>query len=326
MGIREIAQEANVSIATVSRVLNNPELVNEQTRSKILQIIKKHEYKKFNDFILKNEIHEIAVIIPKVTNPFFSRLIQGINQEAQRIGFIINLFLTNDEISLEKEAIDLCIKKRIKGVVFIRVKNENDISLENVYKLENNDIPFVLVDRDMESFNYSGVFLSNANAVYDSINLLISKGYKNITVLAGDVESLNSKQRIKGYMRALNDNNIEMNEENILNGDFSIKSGYELTLNLLDKKKLPDVIFSFTNELMIGCIKALKDRNIDLSKDLKLFSFNKLDTSEINILFDISYIEHDVEEMGEKSIKILKNQLVGTKGSIREILDYKIQY
>ncbi len=322
MGIREIAQEANVSIATVSRVLNKPKLVNENTRNKVLTVIKQNEYKKYNRFIIEQEISEIAVIIPNIINSFFARVLQGINTEAYNMDFIVNLFLSDDDVKKQTEIIDLCIKKKIKAVIIIKAKNDNDETLLSVKKLKSFNIPFVLVDRDIADTNYSGIFLSNANAVYEATSLLVKNGYKKIAVLRGDTSSLNSKQRIQGYKRALEENNISYDENIIIHSDFSIEGAYEVTLKLLENRNLPDVIFAFTNELSVGCIKALKDKNIDI----KVFSFNKIETNKLNTLLDISYIEHDAIQMGAKSVKILKNKLVGTKGSIREILDYKIYY
>ncbi len=322
MGIREIAQEANVSIATVSRVLNNPELVNENTRNKILTIMKQNEYKKYNNFIIEQEISEIAVIIPNIVNSFFSRTLQGINTEAQNMNFIVNLFLSNDDVTKQTEIIELCIKKKIKGVILIKAKDDNKEALLSVKKLKSFNIPFVLVDRDIEDANYSGIFLSNANAVYEATNILVKNGYKKIAILRGNTNSLNSKQRLQGYKQALEENNILYDENIIIPSDFSIQGAYDVTVKLLENRNLPDVIFAFSNELSIGCIKALKDKNTDI----KVFSFNKIETNKLNTLLDISYIEHDAIQMGCKSVKILKNKLVGTKGSIREILDYKINY
>lgn len=326
MGIREIAKEAKVSIATVSRVLNTPELVNEDTKNKVLQIAKQQKYKKLNNFLFETDVQEIAVIIPNTINSFFSRILQGINEEAQKFDLIVNLYLTNDDIEKEKEAIEIFIKKRIKGLILIRAKNEDENSLKNLEKLDVNNIPLILVDRDLSNSNYSGIFLSNANAVYESINKLIKDNYKKIAVLIGEKNSLNSKQRFEGYKKALLDNGILFDKQLILSGDFSIESAYDLTLTLLKKGNLPDVIFSFTNELTIGCIKAIRDKNPKLLEKIKIFSFNKLDTTQYSINFDISYIEHKTKLMGKKSVTILKNKLVGTKGTIREILDYEIKY
>ena len=198
-------------------------------------------------------------------------------------------------------------------------------SFKAVQKLNKYNIPFVLADRDIGESNNSGVFLSNANAVYDATNLLINDGYKKIFIITGPKSSLNSNQRLDGYKEAMNKHGLDVNKSMIFRSDFSSASGMDITTKILQNKELPEAIFSCANKITVGCIKAINEKSLVLGKDIKLFSFNKLDASLINN-FNISYIEHPVEYMGERSVTILKNKFVGTRGVIREILDYNINY
>lgn len=320
MGIREIAKEANVSIATVSRVLNTPLSVNEDTRTLVLQVAKSQGYKKLNSYIQKHEVDEIGVIMPNITNTFFARVLQGINEEAQKNGYIVNLFLTNDNIKEEQKAIKNFLKKDLKGFIFIRSKNHEERSCAYAKMIQQKEIPLVLVDRDMRQSSFCGIFLSNANAVYEAICLLIENNYKRIALFVGDKDSINSKQRLQGYKNALKDKDVTFEKELIVNGDFSVQSAYEQTLTLIKQNMLPKSIFAFTNELAVGCMKALKEKKLT---DVNIFSFNKLDTASS---MDINFIEHSATSMGKRSVKILKNKISGTKGIIREILDYKIHF
>ncbi len=326
MGIRKIAALANVSIATVSRVLNTPELVKKNTRDKVLKIAQKLEYHKYNTSYtptLKKD--EIALIMPDVINSFFARILEGIVKQAKALDLPLSLYLTHDKPQEELDAVDAILQKQTRGVILIRSRNKEKESSKTILKLNKYNIAFVLVDRDISSSNNSGVFLSNANAVYDAVNLLLQDGYKNISIIVGTTNSLNANQRLDGYKEALNKHNIISKEDNIYRGDFSIQSGLELTKEILKKKVLPEVIFSCANEITIGCLKAITDHGFKVGKDIKLFSFNKVASSYLNN-FDISYVEHPVELMGKKSVTILKNKFVGTKGLIREIMNYKIHY
>ncbi len=237
----------------------------------------------------------------------------------------VTLFLSHDNIDDELDAVKKLIEKQIKGVILIRSRNKEKESQKTIQKLQKYKIPFVLVDRDISNTDNSGVFLSNANAVYDATNLLLEDGYKKISIITGPSDSLNSNQRLEGYKEALNKHDIDIDESLIHRGDFSIESGLEITKKLLAQDELPEAIFSCANQITIGCLKAINKKNLKVGKDIKLFSFNKLDAYHINT-FDISYIEHPVEYMGEKSVTILKNKFVGTKGIIRDIMDYKINY
>jgi LacI family transcriptional regulator len=326
MGIRKIAALANVSIATVSRVLNTPELVKENTRNKVLKIAQDQEYHKYNTSYtpaLKKD--EIAVIMPDVINSFFARILEGIAKQAKVLDLPLNLYLTHDNPDEELNAVEMIFEKQTRGVILIRSRNKEKESSSTVSKLNKYNIAFVLVDRDISSSNNSGIFLSNANAVYDAINLLQIDGYKDISIIAGSINSANSNQRLDGYREAFIKHNVRVDEDNIYRGDFSMQSGLELTRKILKKETRPQVIFTCANEITIGCLKAISEHGLIVGKDIKLFSFNKLDASYLNN-FDIYYIEHPVESMGEKSVTILKNKFVGTKGLIREIVHYKIYY
>lgn len=326
MGIKKIAEITNVSIATVSRVLNTPELVKKETKDKVLKAAKKLNYIKYNSnytgAIKKNEI---GVIMPDIINNFFAKILEGIVKQARKIDLPVTIYFSNDMIESELDSIEKLIEKQISGVILIRSRNKEKESFKSVQKLNKNNVPFVLVDRDISYRNNSGVFLSNANAVYDAINLLINDGYEKITIITGPDNSLNSKQRLEGYRQALLKNNIPIDENIIYKGDFSRESGFNITTKLLKEDKAPSIIFSCANQITLGCLKAISEQGLRVGKDIKLFSFNKLDASYINN-FNISYIEHQLDSMGEKSVTILNNKLVGTQGLIREILDYKIHY
>ena len=221
-------------------------------------------------------------------------------------------------------AVKTILKKQTKGVILIVSKNQESESMKTIKQLKKSDIPFVLVDRDLKSSSNSGVFLSNANAIYDASNLLLKNSYKNIHIIAGQKDSINSIQRIQGFKQSYLKNGLKVNQDMIHQSDFTIKDGLEITKKLLNNSIIPEAIISTTNQITIGCLKAISEKKLIVGKDIKLFSFNRLDAYINN--FDISYIEHPVELMGEKSVTILNNKFAGTKGAIREIMSYKIYY
>lgn len=326
MGIREIAKQANVSIATVSRVLNTPDLVTEETRNKVLEIAESLNYKKYEPSVMKtNGMNEIGVIMPDIKNTFFARILEGIINQANEYDLPSTLFLTKDNFEEEKKAVDILINKQVKGVILIRTINKSKEANKIIQKLSKYHIPCILVDRDVPNSDNSGVFLSNANAVYDSINLLLNDNYTKIAFITGPSDNSNSSQRIEGFKKAYANHHLEIDESNIYSGEFNVHSGFNITKKILDKKNIPDAIFSCSNQITIGCIKAINEKGLVLGKDIKLFSFIKLNAANVNN-FNISYIEHQAEHMGVRSVVILKNKLVGAKGLIREVLDYTIHY
>jgi len=325
LSVDKIAKLAKVSIATVSRVFNKPDLVAKKTRDKVLKVAQELEYNKNNlPFSKIQKINEIGAIIPNLSNTYFARILEGIMKQAKILQLPTTLYLSHDNIEDELDAVDRMIEKQIKGVILIRTNNEEK-SNRTINKLNEHKIPFVLADRDLTNNDYSGIFLSNAKAVYDAVSMLLKDSYEKIYIITGPQNNLNSNQRLDGYKEALKDYNIQIKPEMIYRGDFSIENGFALTSKILEQKNLPEVIFSCSNDTTVGAIKAINQKGLKLGKDIKLFSFIKLNASYINN-FDIFYIQHPAQYMGERSVTILKNKLVGVKGLIREVLDYKIHY
>ncbi len=326
MGIREIAKRARVSTATVSRVFNMPDLVKNETRERVLEIAKELEYKKYYyrpPALSKNS--EIGVVIPDVLNSYFARVLEGITKQAKVLNLSVILYLTHDSHDSEMEAVDKLLEREINGIVLVRSRNQEKESISIVRKLNKYRVPFVLVDRDISTSDNSGVFLSNTSAVHDAISMLIEDGYKNISFITGPHNDINANKRLDGYISALEKHGVAYDESRVTRGNFTIESGLEITLDILEQERPPDAIFSCANQITIGCLKAIRQKGMVLEHDIKLFSFNRLAATHIEN-FDISYIEHSVTSMGERSVVILNNKLVGTKGLIREMMDYTIHY
>ena len=322
MSLKEISKKANVSIATVSRVLNSPDLVSEKTREKVLKIAEELKYKRLKPLaVLAKKENTIGVVIPDVLNNFYARILEGLVKKAKEYNLTVNLFLTHDSINEELKAINKIIDSNAKGMILIRTAQKYQDSLKTTLNLEKSNIPYVLIHRDLYKRNSSGIFLSNANAVYDAINLLISKSYKNIAFITGPKGNINAEERLNGYKEGLHNNNLKVNDELIVHCHFDVKHSYENTLNILDKK--PDAIFCCSNQLTVGALKAIREKGLRPGKDILVFSFIKLEESNVDSQ-NISYIKHPIDFMGEKAVTILNNKLVGTTGLIREILDYEL--
>lgn len=327
MGIREIAKKAKVSIATVSRVLNTPHLVTERTRKKVLKTLEEFKYKKYeSSHIEEGKISRIGVILPDIKNVLFARILEGITTQAYEYGLYLDLHFTHDDIESEAIAVNKLIKKNTLGVILIRAMNQVSESSKLIEKLNKYKIPCVLIDRDVPLNNVSGVFMSNANAVYDSINFLISNDYKKIAFISGPSNNLNTIQRLDGYKKAYEGHNLDLNNEFIYTSEFTVDSGFKITNQILNKKNIPDAIFCCSNQITIGCINAIDKKGLIIGEDIKLFSFVKINKEEYVNNFTISYIDHKTEQLGVRSVIILKNKLAGVKELIREVLDYKVCY
>ena len=301
MKIQDIARLANVSVATVSRVINNNDNVREETRNRINRIIKENNY--YPNLIArnlsKNENNTIGVIIPDIKNLYFASIMDGIVNEANKKELNIILGCTNESFRLQKKYIELFIEQRVKGIIIAVTQNSYD--KVEFFEQISSKIPLVLIDRKINR-QMPGVFFENFYSSYGVIEKFIKNNRKKIGFLAGPQTISTAKERLEGYKKALKDYNIKCNEKLILYGDFTLESGYDLGKKIL-KRKI-DAIYISNNSMTLGFLKALKELNID-SKDMEIATY---EDNEIIKFIDEKIISYDIpfSELSRKSIEILE--------------------
>ena len=301
MKMQDIARLANVSVATVSRVINNNDNVKEETRNRINRIIKENNY--YPNLIArnlsKNENNTIGVIIPDIKNLYFASIMDGIVNEANKKELNIILGCTNESFRLQKKYIELFIEQRVKGIIIAVTQNSYD--KVEFFEQISSKIPLVLIDRKINR-QMPGVFFENFYSSYGVIEKFIKNNRKKIGFLAGPQTISTAKERLEGYKKALKDYNIKCNEKLILYGDFTLESGYDLGKKIL-KRKI-DAIYISNNSMTLGFLKALKELNID-SKDMEIATY---EDNEIIKFIDEKIISYDIpfSELSRKSIEILE--------------------
>lgn len=303
MKIRELAQMAGVSTATISRVLNNHPNVNEDTREKVLKLIEEKNY--VPNFIAqslsskKNKF--IAVIVPDINNPFYSEIIKNIFMIIKSNYHII-IFDTNDDPKEEAEILNTVKKLNFLGAIFCPTSSIT--SNENLNEFKKCKIPFVVFDRMLNTDFKYGVFLDDFTGGYLAGQSLIESGHKNAAVITGPLTSLVAINRLKGFKQAFLDNKLEFSDSNIYEGDFLYESGYENTTKILNFNNEVRAIFACNNLMTLGALKALKDFRME--EKFSLFGFDNPDYFDI-LNLNISGIERDVKLMAVTAINLLLN-------------------
>lgn len=316
MKIKDIASLAGVSIATVSRVLNNKEDVNENTRKKILKIIKDNDYKPniLARNLIKQENNTIGVIIPDIKNLYFGNIINEIVDVASKKGLNVILGCSKESFRLQRKYIDIFIEQRVKGIIIVVTKNSNDKIeyFENICK----KIPMVFVDRKLNN-SFSGVYFDNLNSSYNSVEKMIKKGAKKIAMITGPIDLSTSFERLQGYKKALKDYDIPLNNNIIYNGDFTLDSGYILGKEIL--KSDVDAVYISNSLMTLGFLKALKENKIKLSK----FLISTFEDNEVsNFMYkNISSYIIPFDELSNLAIDLLEK--VSKNLDYKEIIEIK---
>ena len=304
MRIQDIARLANVSVATVSRVINNNNNVKEETKERINQIIKENNY--YPNIIArnlsKNENNTVGVIVPDIKNLYFASIMDGIVDEANNRNLNIILGCSNENFKLQKKYIELFIEQRVKGIIIAVTQNSYDKI--NFFEQISSKIPLVLIDRKIDK-QMPGVFFENFYSSYGVIEKFIKHGKKKIGFLAAPQTISTAKERLDGYKKALKDNGIKYDKKLVLYGDFTLESGYNLGKEIL--KREINAIYISNNSMTLGFLKALKELNIN-PESMEIATF---EDNEIIRFIDEKIVSYDIpfSELSKKSIEILESLL-----------------
>ncbi|MCY6355166.1 LacI family DNA-binding transcriptional regulator [Clostridium sp. ZS2-4] len=304
--INDIAKAAGVSPATISRVLNNSGYVKEETRQKILSVIKELNYtpSAIARSLSTSKTNTIGVIVPDVNNPFFGEVIKGISEIADMHDLNIILCDTDESLDKELKAIKLLKEQRIQGILITPTSVEEDFNSEYLSTLENLGIPIVLVDGHVKYSTFSGVFVDNIKGAFEATEALIKAGHRKIGIITGRMNSKPAKDRFIGYKKALAINNIPLDERYIFNGEYRLDSAYNAAKQLLMMEDRPTAVFICSNMMTLGCIKALMEQNMKIPEDMAIVAFDNIEVLNI-VGINISSVNGPTIEMGKIGMRML---------------------
>lgn len=310
MTIEDIASKAGVGIATVSRVLNNRGYVNEKTRAKIEAVIKKYDYvpsATARNFA-KKESNMVAVIVPEAHNPYFAAAVEGISEVLEQQDLLLILCNSDKDFIKEEKILYTLKQQELKGIIVTPAINDLNKGGLKEYKeiVESLYIPVVFMDSGLNFYEWDVVYFDNTANSYNAIKAVIAEGNSEIGIITGDLRTKTARDRYKGYAQALEESGIELNEKYVYNGDFTVKTAYDITRNMLATGKYPEIVFTSNNLTTIGFIKAVYDARLKLGRDIQCISFDKLDTFE---KLKYSYIERDPLQMGRLAATMLMERI-----------------
>jgi LacI family transcriptional regulator len=316
--LEDIARICGVSTATVSRAINNPDMVKPETRDLILKYIKQYHYvpNAIARSLSRKETNTVGVAIPDILNPFFGSIIRGISTILRKNDYNIILFDTEETKKYEFEALNTMLEERVRGI-FITTslddEKSEDYVIPDLLQQSQQNIPVVFIDREPAYPYYNGVYFDNINAGVQATDCLIKNGHKKIALILGPEFSSTNKERFKGYSQALTKNGLSVNPNYIFHADrYTAKNGYEITKRILALDDRPTAIFAGSNSLTTGCITCLISNGIRIPQDMALIGFD--DTKNYDPFgLHISYIERSVSLMGEHAAKLLLKQLEMSK-------------
>jgi LacI family transcriptional regulator len=313
--IKDISRLANVSTAAVSKVINGDyNSVSDTTRDKILKIAKELNYKPnwLARGLAKNKTNILGLILPDVTNPFFATLAKGVEYKAAQLGYNVILCNTDDSVEKERTYMDVLSQYNVAGVII----TSSPISYDNhIMELVKSNTPLVSIDRYVSPEIYS-VYVDNFRGTYASAEYLIKNGHSKLVFIGGDVSLKTPNQRLNGYLQALRDNGLQEDRGMIYIGNYNPENGYKAVKELLNKRVEFTAIVCANDLIAFGAVKALKERGMQVPKDVSVVGFDDIYLSS---LFEpsLTTIRQPVHDMGSHAvdvlIKLIKGETVSEK-------------
>lgn len=302
--VKDIASQSGVSIATVSRYLNKSGYVKKETREVIKNAIQEIKEQDENYQTSKN----IAVIFPDLSNMFFTDVLKGLTEEAEKLNYNVFSFDSGENIEKEMKIIDALQEFNICGLIITTTIRNRETTKLHVNKLSSLGVPVILIDRDLMFSDFDGVFSDNKKGSFDGVDTLIGAGHKSIAVITGPLEYETAQLRLKGYKEAHKINGLEINESYIHIGDYQIESGYKCTKDIIENNKDVTAIFSCNNMMTLGAINALNEMEIKIGQDISLLGFDDLEFFTY-LGLNISVVSRQTSEMGKIAFELLLKKI-----------------
>ncbi|MDQ0217425.1 LacI family transcriptional regulator [Peribacillus cavernae] len=299
--IVDVAKKANVSTATVSRVITNSGNVKKETIEKVMEAIQKLNYQPniLARQLRRLETKTILVIVPDITNTFFSNILRGIESVANKNGYQVLLADAHNNVERESNFLDILYQKKADGMILLTARID-----QNVIGEISKEYPVVLACEYFEGSQIPTVSIDNISSARKATDHLIGLGHKRIGFISGPLGGVLGRDRLKGFQQAMAQQNLAVPPFLVQEGDFSYESGYNLMLKILTLDLPPTAVFAANDEMAIGAIKAIKSKGLRVPEDLSVIGFDDI---KIASIFEpaLTTIAQPTFEIGLKAMELL---------------------
>ncbi len=300
--IQDVARKAKVSIATVSRVVNNsPHKVNQATRERVLEAIRELDYRPnaLAKGLLMKKTMTIGIIIPDISNPYYAEIVRGIQDVADQSGYAVMLQNTDRKQERIINYIYLLREKLADGIIFSGGIIHGYETLSALKELRER---VVVIGR--HEVDFPAVRVDNIGGATQATQHLIDLGHERIGFIGGPERSTTALDRLTGCKNALAQNSYPIDPSLIKQGNLTPKSGYLAARELLDQKDTPTAIFAANDQMAFGAIKAAKELGMSVPDDLSVVGFDNIPLSSY-FKPPLTTVEIPMYEVGVTGMKML---------------------
>ncbi len=317
--IKDIARTLGVSVATVSRAMRDTYDVSPETRKRVLSMAKALNYKPNVNAqgLVTSHTRNIGIVLPLITNYYFSTVFTGIQEVAWNKGYDVTLYVTHDSREKECSILESLSLSRLDGLIAC-ISSESHSS-EHFQKIVDRGTPLVFFDRTPKIDGTSRVTQDDVNGAREAVTHLIASGYSQIAHISGPRGLGLTEGRVRGYCEALAAHGLPIREDWIVHSGFSQQHGEEDVRQLFQGSEKPDAIFAVNDRKAVGAILALKAMNIQVGKEVGVIGFTNDPVSDI-ISPRLSTIAEPAFEIGQHSAEILIQHITRKNFASREVV------
>lgn len=311
--IKDVARQANVSVATVSRVFSGADAVREETSRRIRDVAAALHYMPHGGArsLITRKTHTLGVLLPDLYGEFFSELLRGIDLAARRSGYHVLVSRSYEERREIEEAMR-AMRGRVDGALLML--REVDASLlRNVPS----NLPVVLLCSAMKGGQTSSVTIDNFRGARDMVRHLLSLGHRRVAIIRGADGNYDSAERLRGYRAALRDAGLTPTRALEPRGDFTETGGYVATLDLLAMKPRPTAIFAANDSMAIGALSALRESGVRVPGQMAVAGFDDIPLARY-VDPPLSSVRVPIADLGARSVEMLFRAIDSKNGESRQ--------
>lgn len=308
--VYDVAREAKVSIATVSRVFNNSSNVSKATQLKVKQAAELLSYSPHQGArsLMSKRTDTIGIVLPDMHGEFFSELMRGLDMAARKVGLHLLISCSHDNVDEMATALST-MRGKVDGIVVMSPLLKINVFQKHI----SNDLPVVIMNGSRQITDYSAVNIDNYDGAFKMTEHLIGEGHKNIALISGPANNQDAEQRRLGYIDALQKRDAHC-QPDIIEGDFSEASGYAAGMKIVSRSLSPDAVFASNDAMAIGCLCAFNEHNILVPDDIAIAGFDDIPLARY-MKPSLTTVKVPIAELGRKSIEILVNKLQNKENS-----------
>jgi len=307
--IRDVAERAGVSVATVSHVLNGTRRVAPETAARVRRAMEELGYQPNGvaQSLRKRTTYAIGVLVSDITNPFFATLVRGVEDAAIEAGYSVIVCNSDEDPKKEDMYIRALWRRRIDGMIIAPTRDGSSPAIQELAKKK---LPFVFVDRKAKGVEAPAVLSDNVGGAYQATKYLIERGHRRIGIILGIPGSTTTEERLTGYRRALEEAGIPFLEELVAWGGYRIEGGRQAVKKFLSLSRPISAIFSTNNLMTIGVLQELLFQNIDIPEEIAVIGFDDLEWAEL-LCPPLTAVAQRAYEIGRQAFYLLQMQLNG---------------